>query len=124
FEAGASDVFLTSVMMKKGRPGIVLSIIAEKGLAGTLSEILFTESTTLGIRSFPFMKETLSREFIEYETPFGKVKFKHSFYKGKEVSVKPENEDCKRIAGETGKPLGEVYNILMDTVRSKKRQNE
>lgn len=124
FEAGASDVYLTSVMMKKGRPGTVLSVIAEKGLAGVLTGILFTESTTLGIRSFPFMKETLSREFHEYETPFGKVKFKHSFYRGKEVSVKPESEDCKRIAGETGRPLREIYNILLETVRSKKVKNE
>jgi len=124
FEAGASDVFLSSVLMKKGRPGTVLSVIAEKGLTDKLSEILFRESTTLGIRTFSFTKETLSREFHEYETPYGKVKFKHSYYRGNEVSVKPEYDDCIRIAKETGRPLREIYNILMESAGRKKRKNE
>lgn len=124
FEAGASDVFITSVLMKKGRPGTVLNVIAEKGLTDRLSEILFRESTTLGIRTFSFTKETLSREFHEYETPYGKVKFKHSYYRGNEVSVKPEYDDCIRIAKETGRPLREIYNILMESAVRKRRKNE
>ncbi|MBP8959678.1 MAG: nickel pincer cofactor biosynthesis protein LarC [Bacteroidales bacterium] len=112
FKTGASDVFLTGIIMKKSRPGTTISVICEKEIAGQLMEILFTESTTLGIRCFTFLKETLSRETFEADTEFGKVRYKRSFYKGKEVSCKPEYDDCKRIAEETGRPIREIYNIL------------
>jgi pyridinium-3,5-bisthiocarboxylic acid mononucleotide nickel chelatase len=112
FAAGASDVFLSNIIMKKGRPGVVINVICEKEASETLRGILFTESTTLGIRIFPFKKETLSRTFRQVETKFGPVTVKRSFYKGTEVSCKPEFDECKRIAAETGKPLKEVYNLI------------
>lgn len=113
FMAGASDVYISDIIMKKGRPGIVINVICEKELAETVKKILFTESTTLGIRSFTFRKDTLSREFAIVNTEFGDVKFKRSFYKGKEVSCKPEYEDCKKIATEKGLPVKDVYNRLI-----------
>ncbi|MDY0098313.1 MAG: nickel pincer cofactor biosynthesis protein LarC [Bacteroidales bacterium] len=113
FKAGASDVYISDIIMKKGRPGIVINVICEKELAETVKEILFTESTTLGIRSFTFRKDTLSREFLIINTEFGDVKFKRSFYKGNEVSCKPEYEDCKKIATEKGLPVKDVYNRLI-----------
>jgi uncharacterized protein (DUF111 family) len=63
FKAGASDVFFSNIMMKKGRPGILLNVICESGLADTVKNIIFTESTSLGIRTFPFQKDTLIRKF-------------------------------------------------------------
>jgi uncharacterized protein (TIGR00299 family) protein len=113
FSSGASDVFLTSIIMKKGRPGIVLSVICEKEMTDKLKEIIFTESTTLGMRTFPFKKDTLSRVFDTVETSFGKVTFKRSFYKGREVSCKPESADCRRIASESGLPVKEVFARLV-----------
>ena len=59
FKAGASDVYFSNIIMKKGRPGIVLNVICEKGLEDHIKEIIFTESTSLGIRTFPFKKDTL-----------------------------------------------------------------
>jgi uncharacterized protein (TIGR00299 family) protein len=120
FEAGASDVFLSNIIMKKGRPGIVLNVICEAEAADPVKNIIFTESTSLGIRTFHFNKDTLVRKFDTLSTIYGDVKVKRSFYMDKEVSVKPEYEDCRRIAGEKGIPLKEVYaTIMAELVRSK-----
>jgi uncharacterized protein (TIGR00299 family) protein len=113
FTAGASDVFISNIIMKKGRPGNVLNIICESGNSDTLKEIIFTESTSLGIRAFPFRKDTLVRKFDVIKSDLGEVRIKRSFYKDKEVSCKPEFEDCKRIALEKGIPVKEVYNKIM-----------
>jgi uncharacterized protein (DUF111 family) len=99
--------------MKKGRPGSMLTVICETGLEEAVKEIIFTESTSLGIRTFPFRKDTLTRKFEKIRTEFGNVAVKRSFYKGREVSCKPEFEECRRIAAEKGIPLKEVYNKIM-----------
>jgi pyridinium-3,5-bisthiocarboxylic acid mononucleotide nickel chelatase len=113
FKAGASDVFLSSIIMKKSRPGIVMSVICEKEFAETVKTIIFTESTSLGIRTFPFRKDTLVRKFETLHTIYGEVPVKRSYYKGEEVSCKPEYDECKRIASEKGIPIKEVYNNIM-----------
>jgi uncharacterized protein (TIGR00299 family) protein len=116
FNSGASDVFLTSIIMKKNRPGIILNVILEKERADAVKEILFTESTTLGIRSFPFMKDTLVRKYESIDTIWGQVTVKRSFYKGREVSCKPEYEECKKIALKLGIPVKEVYNTIVSEI--------
>ncbi|HEY5470126.1 MAG TPA: nickel pincer cofactor biosynthesis protein LarC [Bacteroidales bacterium] len=113
FKAGASDVFFSNIMMKKGRPGIVVNVICESEMADSVKNIIFSESTTLGIRTFPFRKDTLVRKFETIETIWGNVTIKRSYYKGNEVSFKPEYEECKRIATENGIPVKEVYNKIM-----------
>jgi uncharacterized protein (TIGR00299 family) protein len=113
FKAGVSDVFLSNIIMKKGRPGVVLNVICENELADTVKNIIFTESTSLGIRTYPFRKDTLVRKFEKVRTIYGEVAVKRSFYKDKEVSCKPEYEECKRIAAEEGIPVKEVYNNVM-----------
>jgi len=113
FSAGASDVYISNIIMKKGRPGNVLNIICEAGSENKLKEIVFTESTTVGIRCFRFRKDTLSRKFEVIKSPYGNVTVKRSFYKNKMVSSKPEYEDCRRIAIERGIPVKEVHNNLM-----------
>ncbi len=113
FSEGASDVFISNIIMKKGRPGNVLSIICETGKEERMKEIIFTESTSVGIRSFPFRKETLSRKFEVLKTQFGDVTVKSSYYKKRMVSFKPEYEECKKIAIENGLPVKEVYNKIM-----------
>jgi hypothetical protein len=113
FKAGASDVFLSNIMMKKGRPGVVLNVICETEKAENLKGIIFTESTSLGIRTFPFRKDTLVRKFEKINSAYGEVTVKRSFYNDIEVSYKPEYDDCRRIAAENGIPLKEVYNNIM-----------
>jgi len=73
FKAGASDVFLSNIIMKKGRPGIVLKVICEIKLADAVKSIIFTESTSLGIRTFPFRKDTLIRNLDTIKTIYGDV---------------------------------------------------
>ncbi|MBA4322247.1 MAG: TIGR00299 family protein, partial [Odoribacter sp.] len=116
FNSGASDVFLTNIIMKKGRPGILLNVILEKEVTETIKEILFTETTTLGIRSFPFSKDTLVRKFESIDTIWGKVNIKRSFYKEREVSCKPEYEECRKIAAKFGIPVREVYNTIVSGI--------
>ena len=116
FRSGASDVFLTNILMKKGRPGIILNVIIEKEYADIVKEIMFSESTTLGVRSFPFKKDTLIRKFDSIETIWGKVTIKRSYYKDREVSCKPEYEECKKIAVKMNIPVKEVYNSIVSEI--------
>lgn len=112
FEAGASDVFYTDIIMKRGRPAMKVSIVCDREKIETLRSILFSESTTLGLRISEFEKFTLHREFREIETRFGKIGVKYSYYDGKIVSVKPEYNDCLKAANENNLPLKEVYSII------------
>ncbi|TFG42865.1 MAG: nickel pincer cofactor biosynthesis protein LarC [Bacteroidia bacterium] len=120
FKAGASDVYFSQIIMKKGRPGVVLNVICEHGLEDMVREIIFTESTTLGIRTSEFKKDTLAREFSKVDTVYGEVTIKRSFYRGNEVSVKPEYEECRRIASERNIPIKEVYYNIMSLIMQKK----
>lgn len=113
FKAGASDVFFSNIIMKKGRPGILLNVICEKEIAEIVKNIIFTESTSLGIRTFPFRKDTLVRNFDTIQTIYGELTVKRSYYNGKEVSAKPEYDECKRIAAEKQIPVKEIYNNIM-----------
>jgi uncharacterized protein (TIGR00299 family) protein len=113
FKAGASDVFFSNIIMKKGRPGILLNVICETELSDTVKNIIFTESTSLGIRTFPFRKDTLVRKLETIQSVYGELTVKRSYYNGKEVSCKPEYEDCKHVAAEKGIPVKEVYNNIM-----------
>lgn len=107
FEAGALDVFTTPIFMKKYRPAFRISVIASPHLASTLREIIFTETTTLGIREYQVTKHFLSREEKEISTPWGAVRVKVVHY-NQNYTVRPEYEDCKRIAQENGIPLQKV----------------
>lgn len=108
FAAGAGDVWFTPVIMKKGRPAYTLSVICGEEHLDAMREILFTESTTIGLRVVPVMKETLHREFKEMETRYGTVVIKKSYYNNRLVSVKPEADRCAEIARVTGLPMKQI----------------
>lgn len=120
FDSGASDVYISGILMKKGRPGNILSVICEKGTEDKIKDIIFSESTTSGIRIFPFRKDTLTRSFEVISTPYGEVTVKRAFLKGKEVSCKPEFEECKKIAKENKIPVKIVYNTIMAILNKSK----
>ena len=117
FAAGAGDVWFTPVIMKKGRPAFTISVICEEDQLDAVREILFTESTTIGLRVTSFDKETLQREFKEVETRFGKVTVKKSYYNGRLVSVKPEADRCAAIAAATGLPMKNVIQEITSLIR-------
>ena len=101
FKAGASDVFLSNIIMKKGRPGIVLNVICETESADPLKNIIFTETTSLGIRTFPFRKDTLVRKLESVQSIYGEVEkrkkatFLESPFRNIEVAGTPCTHDRK-----------------------------
>jgi uncharacterized protein (TIGR00299 family) protein len=115
FEKGALDVYLTPVYMKKNRPGIVISVLVHENKEKSIIEVLFKETTTIGIRKFKIKRYELQREIKRVETEFGKVDFKISKYEGEIVNISPEFEDLKRISMERALPLKDVYNFVRRT---------
>ena len=98
FGAGASDVWLIPIIMKKSRPAATLSVLCKNELAEKMKEIIFTQSTSIGIRECRVKKDMLRREESVVETVYGSVRIKQSFYNGKIVRSKPEFDDCKKLA--------------------------
>ncbi len=103
-EAGALDVTLTSVLMKKGRPGTLLRVVARLEDQEQLAGLVFAETTTLGLRLYQTERRVEARRFVEIETPHGTVRFKVS----ESGAFAPEYEDCRRLAREKGLPLKQV----------------
>ncbi|MBN1460385.1 MAG: nickel pincer cofactor biosynthesis protein LarC [Armatimonadetes bacterium] len=108
-EAGALDVFYTPIVMKKSRPATLVSVLAEPSLVGMLSELLFRETTTLGVRVTEVSRRCLEREWTEVETAWGKVRVKIGRLNGEVVNIAPEYEDCARLARENDIPAKAVY---------------
>lgn len=109
FSQGALDVFLTPIQMKKSRPAHMLSIIVyEQNLKETL-EVLFSESTTLGVRVREVKRLRLSQQNFIAETKYGKIRVKVGIFKGEIKNIAPEYEDCKKMAKQHKVPLKEIY---------------
>ena len=108
FAAGAADVWLTPIVMKKSRPAHLLSVLCSLEKADEMKGIIFIESSSIGLREIPVRKSMLRRELKKVSTGFGKVDVKCSYYKGKLVSEKPEFEQCRQLALEKGVSLEEV----------------
>ncbi len=108
FEAGALDVFGTPVQMKKNRPGTVLTVLAKPADADNLTEIIFAETTTLGVRRREERRQVLAREWQTVGTRFGEVRIKVASLNGTISSYAPEYEDCRRIAADQRVPLKQV----------------
>jgi uncharacterized protein (TIGR00299 family) protein len=100
--AGALDVFYTPVQMKKGRPGTLITIIAPPALRQALTDILFRDSTTIGVRYEEMSRTCLDRAVETVQTPYGPVRFKVARREGRELNASPEFEDCERLATEHG----------------------
>jgi pyridinium-3,5-bisthiocarboxylic acid mononucleotide nickel chelatase len=111
--AGALDVFYTPVQMKKNRPGTLLTVIAPPERRERLTSIVFTESTTIGLRYRETTRECLERETVSVDTPLGAVRFKVARRGGEILNASPEFDDCARIASERGVPLKDVQAIAM-----------
>ena len=111
--AGALDVFTIPIQMKKARPGHLLQVLASPDAVDRLTQIIFRETTTIGIRRYPVERSVLDREFVEVDTEFGKVKIKVSRLNGEVMNASPEYEDCARIAQEKNVPLKMVQSLAM-----------
>ena len=112
FDEGALDVFITPIIMKKSRPGSVINVLCRADKIDTLLDILFTETTTLGVRLHHVERKKLSREIISIDSKYGPVKVKIGRTLGEERRIKnitPEYEDCRRVAEEKKIPLKDVF---------------
>lgn len=120
FENGALDVSLTPTIMKRNRPGIILTVLAQPEHAGMLTQLLFRETTTLGVRSRLVSRTTLSRSMHTIRLPQGPVRVK-TVHVGKTVTHRPEFQDCQAIAQKTGTPVQEVIERVMQAIRDRGR---
>jgi uncharacterized protein (TIGR00299 family) protein len=115
-ETGVLDVFYHDIIMKKGRPGILLSVLIDEKLLNKVLGIIYNETTTLGVRIKKLDRHKLPREVIELDSSFGKVKAKVIESGEESLKIKkiiPEFEECKRIALSTGKTYNAVYEQLI-----------
>jgi pyridinium-3,5-bisthiocarboxylic acid mononucleotide nickel chelatase len=110
---GALDVFSVPVQMKKNRPGTLLTILCKPEDAARLTRIVFTETTTLGVRQRQEQRSTLTRRWVPVSTPWGEVRMKIASLNGTVTNYAPEYEDCRRIAEERHVPLKSVMQEAM-----------
>jgi len=125
FAAGARDVTLTPTMMKKGRPAVMLGVIAEAAMRDAIAQIIFAETSTIGLRFHPVARLKLHREIHEVETRFGKIRIKVSHahagahpHAHDHANLAPEYDDCRRAAVEHGVAL----RIVMEEARAAARK--
>lgn len=109
FEAGALDVYFTSITMKKNRPGIILSALCKLENAARLKKLIFLNTSTFGIRETPINRDVLDRDFIEVEVSGETIRCKVGIFEGKIVKALPEYEDCRAAAIKTGAGFLDIY---------------
>lgn len=109
FEAGANDVYWIPIIMKRGRPGVMLNVLTSEEAMPKLEEIVFAETTTLGLRYIRADVHRLGRTFVKVDTEWGPVTVKLGFHQGKLVQMAPEFKECEAAARKGGIPLKRVY---------------
>lgn len=114
FGEGALEVYLTQVIMKKGRPGVLVTVLCESGTKDKIVDTLFYETTTLGVRISIEGREELERWTELVETPIGTVQVKRGMLPDGTVKTSPEYESCRSLASETGIPLVKVFKMALE----------
>lgn len=117
---GALDVMLAPVQMKKGRPGTLLTVLCAPGGESTIADLIFRETSTLGIRTRRESRLILEREIITVDTPFGSIRVKRATTTDGEVrNLAPEFDDCRAAAERTGVPVKEVQQAALAAATAK-----
>lgn len=111
-EAGAADVWLTPIYMKKSRLGLKFSVLSPKGAEDKIMKTLFEETNTLGVRISRQFRRTVIRKEIEVKSKYGKAKVKIGFLEGKAITISPEYEDCAKLAKDADVPIKAVYEAV------------
>ncbi len=117
FAAGASDVWLAPIQMKKTRPATSLHVLVPPAQVEKVKEIIFEETNTLGLRVSEVEKESLERDFLQVDTGYGEVRVKVGRRGERVVNLAPENADCQKVARESGVPLKEIYDLAIAGAR-------
>jgi uncharacterized protein (TIGR00299 family) protein len=113
YAAGALEVFYVPVQMKKNRPGTLLTVVAAPEKKPALADVIFRETTTIGLRHYEVDRDCLRREIVTIDTPLGAVRFKLAWRDGRVVNAVPEFEDCARIAAASNLSVKEVQAIAI-----------
>jgi hypothetical protein len=119
FAAGAHDVFLTPIIMKKSRPAVMVSVLCDVGKQKAIEEVLWLNSSTFGLRSYKVAKSMLRREMVKVKTKYGEITIKSGYLNERIIKSKPEYEDCKRLAKENGVTIQDIYESIRLTKRKK-----
>ncbi|UOQ50043.1 LarC family nickel insertion protein [Gracilibacillus caseinilyticus] len=109
FDAGANDVYYTSIYMKKNRPAVQLQLLCSENRFAEMKDILLAETTTLGIRYYPISVYRMERQIRQVDTKWGPVTVKEGLQGKQVVKAAPEYEDCKALAEQHHVPLKDVY---------------
>ncbi|HSE26514.1 MAG TPA: LarC family nickel insertion protein, partial [Pyrinomonadaceae bacterium] len=120
FELGALDCFFTPVQMKKNRPGVLLSILSDAQTRESVMNLLFTETTTLGVRSYEVLRRALQRSVIPVETQYGQIDVKVALLNGRVVNEMPEFEQCRAAALAANVPLKTVEEAVKFALATKR----
>ncbi len=113
FDSGALDVFLTPIVMKRGRPATKVSVITARDRRGAIEETLFDNSSTFGVRATPIDRTKTDRAWVTVATRWGDVRLKLKIWRGRVIEVAPEYADCLAIARHADAPLRLVYGEAM-----------
>jgi len=118
YAAGALEVFYVPVQMKKNRPGTLVTVVCRPADRPGLTDIVFRETTTIGLRYSEVDRECLERQIVEVETPLGSVRFKVASRDGRVTNAVPEFEDCARLAAGHNLSVKEVQAIAIRAYHS------
>ena len=122
FAAGAVDATLAPVMMKKGRPGNVLSVLAPQEKVEAVLAVLFADTTALGVRTHHVQRRVLPRRFVPVQVQGHDVRIKVAESQPGKSKAAPEYEDCKRIAEQSGRPVKDVLDEALLVYRNRAGQ--
>jgi uncharacterized protein (TIGR00299 family) protein len=119
YAAGALEVFYTPVQMKKNRPGTLLTVVAAPERRSAMTDVVFGETTTIGLRHYEVEREILQREIVSVATPVGPIRFKIARRDGRIVNAAPEFDDCARLASATGTSVKDIQALAIKAYGSR-----
>jgi uncharacterized protein (TIGR00299 family) protein len=122
YAAGALEVFYVPVQMKKNRPGTLLTVVGQPQRRAALADVIFRETTTIGLRYYEVDRECLQRELVTVETPVGAVRIKLAWRDGRVVNAVPEFDDCARLAAASNLPVKEVQALALKAYADTRRE--
>jgi uncharacterized protein (TIGR00299 family) protein len=124
YAAGALEVFYVPVQMKKNRPGTLLTVVAPPALRAALADVIFAETTTIGVRYSDVDRDCLERETVGVDTPLGTVRFKLARRNGRIVNAVPEFDDCVKLARERGLSVKDVQAVAVQAYGARHLQDQ
>lgn len=113
FAAGACDVWITPIIMKKGRPACLLSALSKDFLLADISKVIFSETSSLGVRYYDVARNILARKTEKIKLPYGEIHIKYGKLDGRVVNIAPEFEDCANLSAVTGIPIKAIWQQAM-----------